>query len=94
MMQCLYSHSCPEIGFALSQLACFTFNPKCSHELALIHLGGCLKHLLDKGMILCPMKSDEFQMDVYVDSDFMICVAMSTVMILMLFEVALGASSC
>ena len=71
MMQYLYSHSCPEIGFALSQLARFTFNPKRSHELALIHLGQYLKHSLDEGMILRPMKFDEFQMDVYVDSDFM-----------------------
>jgi hypothetical protein len=71
MMQYLYSHLCPEIGFALSQLACFTFNPKHSHELVLIHLGQYLKHLLDEGVILRPMKFDEFQMDVYVDSDFM-----------------------
>lgn len=67
----LYSHSCPEIGFAISQLARFTFNPKRSHELAAIRLGQYLKGTLDQGMILKPTKFDEFRMDVYVDSDFM-----------------------
>ena len=67
----LYSHSAPEIGFAISQLARFTFHPKRSHELALIRLGQYLKGTLDQPMILKPMKLDEFKMDVYVDSDFL-----------------------
>ena len=67
----LYSHSTPEIGFAISQLARFSFNPKRSHELALIRLGQYLKGTLENGMILKPMKLDEFRMDVYVDSDFL-----------------------
>ena len=67
----LYSHSCPEIGFAISQLARFSFCPKRSHELALIRLGQYLKGTLGKGMILQPMKLDKFEMDVFVDSDFM-----------------------
>ena len=67
----LYSHSCPEIGFAVSQLARFTFNPRRSHELALIRLGQYLKGTLENGMIVKPMRLDEFTMDVYVDSDFM-----------------------
>ena len=67
----LYSHSCPEIGFAVSQLARFTFNPKRSHELAMIRLGQYLKGTLEEGMILKPMRLDEFRLDVYVDSDFM-----------------------
>ena len=71
MCQYLYSHSCPEIGFAVSQLARFAFNPKRSHELAMIRLGQYLKGTLDQGMILKPMRLDEFRMDVYVDSDFM-----------------------
>ena len=71
MAQYLYSHSSPEIGFALSQLSRFSFNPKRSHELALIRLGQYIKGTIGKGMILQPMKLDEFRMDVYVDSDFM-----------------------
>lgn len=67
----LYSHSCPEIGFAISQLARFSFNPRRSHELALIQLGQYLKGTIGQGMVLKPMKLDEFCMDVYVDSDFM-----------------------
>ena len=69
----LYSHSMPEIGFAMSQLARFTFSPKRSHELALIRLGQYIKGTLanQQAMIVKPMKLDEFRMDVYVDSDFM-----------------------
>ena len=69
----LYSHSMPEIGFATSQLARFTFSPKRSHELALIRLGQYIKGTLanQQAMIVKPMKLDEFRMDVYVDSDFM-----------------------
>jgi hypothetical protein len=67
----LYSHSSPEIGFAISQLARFTFNPKRSHELALIRLGQYLKGTLEQPMIVQPMKLDGFNMDVFVDSDFL-----------------------
>ncbi len=48
-----------------------SFDPKRSHELALIRLGQYLKGTLKDGMILEPMKLDQFQMDVWVDSDFM-----------------------
>ena len=47
------------------------FNPKRSHELAMIRLGQYLKGTLEEGMILKPMRLDEFRLDVYVDSDFM-----------------------
>ena len=67
----LYGHSCPEIGFALSQLSRFTFNPKRSHELAMIRLGQYLKGTLGQALIIQPMKLDEFRLDVYVDSDFL-----------------------
>ena len=67
----VYSHSCPEIGFALSQLSHFTFNPKHSHELVFIHLGQCLQHSLNEGMVLRPMRFDEFQMEAHADLDFM-----------------------
>jgi hypothetical protein len=71
MMQYLYGHSRPDIGFALSQAARFSFNPKRSHELALIRIGQYLKKTHDKGLIMEPAKPDHFEMDVYVDSDFM-----------------------
>ena len=69
----LYSHSMPEIGFAISQLARFTWSSKRSHELALIRLGQYIKGTLikDEAMIIQPMKLDEFKMDVFCDSDFM-----------------------
>jgi hypothetical protein len=67
----LYGHSRPDLGFAVSQAARFTFNPKRSHELALIRIGQYLKKTPDKGMILKPMSTDKLQMDAYVDSDFM-----------------------
>ena len=70
----LYSHSMPEIGFAISQLARFTFAPKRSHELALIRLGQYIKGLLEdpdyKGMITKPLQTDKFEMDIYCDTDF------------------------
>ena len=43
MMWYLYSHSEPEIGFAVSQAARFAFDPRRSHELALIRIGQYLK---------------------------------------------------
>ena len=72
MLWCLCGHSRPNLGFAVSQTACFLFNPKQSHELALICIGQCLKKTRDKGMILQPMSStSSFVMDAHVDSDFM-----------------------
>ena len=67
----LYGHSRPDLGFAVSQAARFSFNPKRSHELALIRIGQYLKGTRDKGMILKPIDTNEFVMDAYVDSDFM-----------------------
>ena len=64
----------PEIGFAMSQLARFTFDPKRKHELALTRLGQCIKGLLEdpnyRGMTMKPMPLDIFTMDVYCDTDF------------------------
>ena len=71
MIWYLYGHSRPDIGFATSQAARFTFQPKRSHELALIRLGQYLKGTRDKGLILKPMTMDKFSMDVYCDSDFL-----------------------
>jgi hypothetical protein len=67
----LYGHSRPDLGFACSQAARFTFQPKRSHELALIRIGQYLKKTRDKGLILKPMVLDSFTMDAYVDSDYL-----------------------
>jgi hypothetical protein len=71
MMWYLYGHSRPDLGFSVSQAARFAFAPKRSHELALIRIGQYLKKTRDKGMTMKPITSDKFQMDVFVDSDFM-----------------------
>ena len=72
MLWYLYGHSRPDLGFAVSQAARFSFAPKRSHELALIRIGQYLKKTKTKGMILKPMTtSSSFKMDAYVDSDFM-----------------------
>ena len=60
-----------DLGMAVSQAARFSFAPKRSHELALIRIGQYLKGTLDKGLIMKPMSTDSFKMDVYVDSDFL-----------------------
>ena len=71
MLWYLYGHSRPDLGFAVSQAARFAFAPRRSHELALIRIGQYLKGTMNEGMIMKPMKTDSFQMDVYVDSDFL-----------------------
>lgn len=67
----LYGHSRPDIGFAVSQAARFSFSPKRSHELALIRIGQYLKGTADMGMVMKPFTTDGIQVDAYVDSDFM-----------------------
>ena len=71
MLWYLYGHSRPDLGFAVSQAARFAFNPKRSHELALIQIGQYLKETREEGMILKPIQKDKFHMDVFVDADFM-----------------------
>ena len=71
MLWYLYGHSQPDLGFAVSQAARFAFAPRRSHELALIRIGQYLKGTMNEGMIMKPMKTDSFRMDVYVDSDFL-----------------------
>ena len=71
MLWYLYGHSRPNLGFAMSLAAWFMFAPRCSHELALICIGQYLKGTMNEGMIMKPMKTDSFQMDVYVDSTFL-----------------------
>ena len=67
----LERHSRPDLSFAASQTARFSFNPKRSHELALIRIGQYLKKTRKKGLTYEPFNSNSFQMDCYVDSDFM-----------------------
>ena len=71
MLWYLYGHSRPDLGFAVSQAARFAFAPKRSHELALIQIGQYLLATRERGLILKPMPTDHFEMDVYVDADFM-----------------------
>jgi Reverse transcriptase (RNA-dependent DNA polymerase) len=70
MMWYLYGHSRPDLGFALSQAARFSFAPKRSHELALIRIGQYLKGTRDKGLVLTPNRAELLKVDCYVDADF------------------------
>ena len=54
--------------FAVSQCACFTHNPKCSHEVALECIGQYLKNTLTDGLIIKP--TGILDIDCYVDADF------------------------
>jgi hypothetical protein len=71
MLWYLYSHSRPDLGYAVSSAARFAFSPKRSHELALIRIGLYLKGTSKCGLRLKPLKTSKFELDVYVDSDFM-----------------------
>ena len=65
------NNSRPELTFAVSQAARFSFCHKRSHELALIRISQYLKGTTDKGLMLIPIVTDTFTMDAYVDSDFL-----------------------
>lgn len=54
MLWHLHGHSQPDLGFAMSQAVRFSFNPKQSHELALIRIGQCLKATREEGLIMKP----------------------------------------
>ena len=71
MLWYLYGHSRPDLGFAVSQAAQFAFNPKRSCELALIRIGQYLEVRRKQGMTIKPLDPDNFQVDAYIDSDFM-----------------------
>jgi hypothetical protein len=66
----LQGHSCPEITLATSQVACFVYSPKRSHELALIRLGRYLKGTAARGIILQPINLNQLNIDVYVNTAF------------------------
>ena len=67
----LTNNSRPELTFAVSQAARFSFCHKRCHELALIRIGQYLKGTKDKGLLMIPIETDMFIMDAYVDSDFL-----------------------
>ena len=71
MIWYLERHSRPDLGFAASQCARFTFNPKRSHELAMIRIGQYLKKTRDKGIIYKPFDSTKLELEAHVDADFM-----------------------
>ena len=72
MLQYLCGHSRPDLGFAVSQVSRFTFDPKRSHEEALIRIGQYLKGTMNEGLILKPHADlTSLEMDAHVDSDFM-----------------------
>ena len=71
MIWYLERHTRPDLGFAASQCARFTFNPKRSHELALIRIGQYLKKTRTKGIIYKPFDSKKLELEAHVDADFM-----------------------
>ena len=68
MLLYLKNHSRPDLTFAVSQCARYTFCPKLSHEKALKRIGRYLQGTRDKGLIMKP--TTELNVDCYVDSDF------------------------
>ena len=68
MLLYLSGHSRPDIAFAVSQVAQYTFQPKRKHEQALVRIGRYLKGTLDRGMIMTP--TDDPRVDCYPDADF------------------------
>jgi hypothetical protein len=72
MLQYLQAHSRPDITFAVSQCARYTFAPKLSHEEALIRIGRYLKGTHDKGIVFVPQLdlTKGINIDTYVDADF------------------------
>ena len=71
MLWYVYGHSRPDIGYAVSSAARYSFRTKRSHELALIRIGCYLKGTANRGLRLKPLDTRKFELDVYVDSDFM-----------------------
>jgi hypothetical protein len=68
MLLYLSCHTRPDIAFAVSQCARYSFCPRHSHEEALKRIGRYLKGTRDKGIIM--KKSKSLKLDLYVDADF------------------------
>eukprot|EP00957_Ditylum_brightwellii_P009439 712923-Ditylum_brightwellii.AAC.1 len=69
MLLYLCNHSQPNIQYAVSQCACFSSNPKASHEAALKRIGRYLKGTRNKG-IMVRSDMEGFNIEYFVDSDF------------------------
>ena len=71
MLGYLQGHSRPDITFAVSQVSCYTFCSKQSHELALERIGRYLKVTIKEGLILKPNRvTDKIKIDIYFDTAF------------------------
>ncbi len=65
----LSGHSRPELAYSVNQCARYMFNPKRSHELALIRIGKYLKGTRTKGLIVKP-SGGLLNINAYPDADF------------------------
>jgi len=68
MLTYLSTSTCPDIAFSVHQCACFSCDPKRSHEIAVHLIDRCLKGTSNKGYILNPSSSQN--LDCYVDDNF------------------------
>ena len=68
MLLYLSGHTRPDLAYSVSQVACFMFNPKRSHEIAIKRIGRYLIGTKDKGMIIKP--TTNIGIDAYPDADF------------------------
>lgn len=65
----LAGHTRPDIAYAVNQCARYMFNPKRSHELALIRIGKYLKGTRTKGITFKP-SGGMFNVNAFPDADF------------------------
>jgi hypothetical protein len=68
MLLYLSTNTRPDIAFAVSQVARFSYSPKQSHASAVKQIVCYLSHTWDKGTIVKP--TNTLQLDCYVDADF------------------------
>jgi hypothetical protein len=68
MLLYLLGHTRPDLAYSISQVACFMFNPKHLHEIALKRISRYLIGTKDKGMIIKPKNT--IDIDAYPDADF------------------------
>jgi hypothetical protein len=62
MLLYLYSHTLPDIAYAVNCCARYMFCPKHSHELTLKCIGRYLKKTSDRGMVMNP-STDNYKID-------------------------------
>eukprot|EP00984_Skeletonema_dohrnii_P014206 scaffold5948_cov143-Skeletonema_dohrnii-CCMP3373.AAC.1 len=65
----LTGHTRPELAYAVNQCARYMFNPKRSHELALLRIGKYLKATRTKGIVIKPT-GGLLNINAYPDADF------------------------